>query len=408
MGRKSREKAATKTRGAPAPKTAPAAAKPPGRRRAALAIVGIFALVFSIVAVTALTQKSNTMDEPVHVLAGYSYLRWADYRINPEHPPLAKLWAALPLLALSKPTSVNNDPRYARYLSGTITAANLGQFFPGVPIEKVFFYPKLQMVLLAVGLGIFVFAWASELFGLEAAAAALFLYALDPNILANSQIVHTDIPFAAFCFACIYFLWRAFRRLSWPNALFFCLFFGLAAAAKHSFVLIIPIGIALGLMKIFSPEPIPAAIGAARSLSGRGAKTRAVAAMFAGALLSAYVLLWACYGFRFSAMAGHSLSVAALLPEQGWLRSSVSLLLDLGLFPEAWIDGQLFNLKFLTRTAYLLGDTSDTGFWLFFPVALAVKTPVPTLLLVAAAVYLIARRRLDRPAGLFLLVPVAI
>src|SRR5260370_12190064 len=33
-----------------------------------------------------------TIDETYHIAAGVSYLRHADFRINPEHPPLVKLW----------------------------------------------------------------------------------------------------------------------------------------------------------------------------------------------------------------------------------------------------------------------------------------------------------------------------
>ena len=41
---------------------------------------------------------SFTVDEPWHVVAGTSYVRSGDFRLNPEHPPLAKLWvgAAMP------------------------------------------------------------------------------------------------------------------------------------------------------------------------------------------------------------------------------------------------------------------------------------------------------------------------
>src|SRR6202453_5435849 len=36
-----------------------------------------------------------TIDEPYHIAAGASYVRWGDYRLNPEHPPLVKLIAGL-------------------------------------------------------------------------------------------------------------------------------------------------------------------------------------------------------------------------------------------------------------------------------------------------------------------------
>jgi hypothetical protein len=33
-----------------------------------------------------------TLDEAYHVAAGVSYVKYGDFRINPEHPPLVKLW----------------------------------------------------------------------------------------------------------------------------------------------------------------------------------------------------------------------------------------------------------------------------------------------------------------------------
>ena len=57
------------------------------------------ALLLALVALAVLrshvgTQRDGfTIDEPWHVVAGVSYLRSGDYRLNPEHPPLVKLVA---------------------------------------------------------------------------------------------------------------------------------------------------------------------------------------------------------------------------------------------------------------------------------------------------------------------------
>src|SRR6266850_1395775 len=45
-------------------------------------------------------EASQTSDEAAHLAAGYAYLTTADFRLNPEHPPLIKEIAALPLLPL--------------------------------------------------------------------------------------------------------------------------------------------------------------------------------------------------------------------------------------------------------------------------------------------------------------------
>src|SRR5947199_8692561 len=73
--------------------------------------------------------------------------------------------------------------------------------------------------------------------------------------------------------------------------------------------------------------------------------------------------------------------MAEEMPTNPMLHGFVSFLIDHELFPEAWIYGQLFVLNHLNRAAYLLGQYSDTGFWLYVPVAFAVKTPLPTALM---------------------------
>jgi len=43
------------------------------------------------------TRTSATVDEPVHILAGHRHWECGDFGINPEHPPLLKLLATMPL-----------------------------------------------------------------------------------------------------------------------------------------------------------------------------------------------------------------------------------------------------------------------------------------------------------------------
>src|SRR5436305_423320 len=77
-------------------KPAPKKPEPP---RAAAAIIAVAALVaFIALALGDLLTSSPTSDETAHLAAGYSYLVTHDYRLNPEHPPLVKMFAALPLL----------------------------------------------------------------------------------------------------------------------------------------------------------------------------------------------------------------------------------------------------------------------------------------------------------------------
>src|SRR3990167_8252997 len=64
-----------------------------------IALVLILALSLGLMVFSSF-QESAVMDELAHIPAGYSYLNNLDYRLNPEHPPLVKMAAGIPLLFL--------------------------------------------------------------------------------------------------------------------------------------------------------------------------------------------------------------------------------------------------------------------------------------------------------------------
>ena len=376
------------------------------------AVLSYFVLVFSLICVSSFLQKSPTVDEPIHLFAGYSYLKWGDFRANPEHPPFAKIWAALPLLAFDVKDPTPSSPHWdlipesprglpAFDLAGDVLVADNDG-------EKLFFYAKLQMIVLGILLGIFVYLWSKGLFGLEAAIAALIIFALDPNILAHSQIVHTDLPFTAFFFIGTYFLFCFLERAAWPSLSLTSLFFGLAAITKYSYVAILPVWVILGLAKIFFPAPQLPVFAAPRAATGRWNKAALLVGVLASAAMTAYIFIWTVYGLRYDAIPGglRPLHMTWVMPaENSSLRPLAALITDHRLFPEAWIYGQLYTLKYLERTAFLLGQASADGFWSYFPVAFTVKTPLPTLILLFIGLWMLIRGRLSRMHGFFLIVP---
>ena len=60
-------------------------------------IVFVLLLIMFITMFTVARGDAGTTDEVAHIPAGYSYDKVQDYRLNPEHPPLAKAIAGLPL-----------------------------------------------------------------------------------------------------------------------------------------------------------------------------------------------------------------------------------------------------------------------------------------------------------------------
>ncbi|MBI4527425.1 MAG: glycosyltransferase family 39 protein [Deltaproteobacteria bacterium] len=379
-----------------------------------LAAPTIALLVFCLLAISSALRNSPTVDEPVHLFAGYSYLKWGDFRANPEHPPLAKLLAATPLLFLNirDTLSLSRDWEQIPEKEPGLSTERLAHqmLFRANDAGPVFFAARIPLIVLAVTLGVFIYIWSRKLFGARGALVSLAVYSVDPNVLAHSQIIHTDLPFAAFLFIGSYFFWQTLRRVSVFNVGFAILFFGLASITKHSFLTLFPIWTVLGLIWIFSSDSGPGSSEKVSNGSNQRLKLISTAAILVGASIAAYVFTWAAYAFRFHAIPGGEspLAMAQVMPDSELLRRLGLFLAKYHLFPEAWIYGQLYIFKHLHRPAYLLGESSQSGFWLYFPVALAVKTTVPTLLLLVGALARVILGRGEKKSEFFLLVPAAI
>src|SRR4051794_31173671 len=95
---KRRERTRARSAETPSAKT-PSAAPPPRALAFGLAAASIVAFV--VFPLANIRATSPTTDETTHLGAGYSYLASHDFRLNPEHPPLLKMIAALPLRGLS-------------------------------------------------------------------------------------------------------------------------------------------------------------------------------------------------------------------------------------------------------------------------------------------------------------------
>ena len=108
--------------------------------------------------------------------------------------------------------------------------------------DRVLFWARLPMLLVATGLAIVMFVWGRELIGGAAAVGALFLYAFDPIVLAHSGLVTTDVGMAAFSMLFFLALWRYARGPSRARLVVAGLTLGLALGTKFSAVMLLPVG----------------------------------------------------------------------------------------------------------------------------------------------------------------------
>lgn len=342
----------------------------PGPALVLLAGLGLYAGL----AVGSLRRLSATFDEPAHLTAGYTYLRLGDFRLNPEHPPLVKVLAAAPLLALGPELRTDNEA-WALRRQWELARRFLYRWNDA---DELLFRGRLAVVGLGMGLAAAVFLWTRGRWGPWAAGLALGLCVLSPEVLAHGALVTTDVGIALFFFLAVVSFDAALRRGGTWRPLACGLALGAALATKFSAVLLAPVLGSLAVLHL---------------LAGEGDPRRRAAAL-ARVLLAMAVLapavLWASYGFHASLSPDPAVEAAidwrGVTPAPPAAAGVARLVRRAGVLPEAFVYGFLRFLRHSeARPAFLLGQVSPTGWWYYFPATLALKTPLALFALLAIA-----------------------
>jgi len=373
-------------------------------RQSVRTVAGVVSLciIFVVQLLLSVRQQSETFDEPCHMYAGYRSLMYRDFGINPEHPPLLKMLAALPLLNLKNvPPDQKSFFKIGCALGGiTLLAAN--------DTGKQLFRARSVAALLSLALMIVLFLAVREMFGKGPAFLALLLAVFEPNLLANGALVTTDMAITCLLFAAVYAFWRCTQRPSMARLLVCGLTAGLALAAKHSGLFVLPLLALLAALDWAIPEKTDDA----SQIEKRGRKALRVAGAVATIVIIAVVILWSFYGFRYRARPAPLDIVPPLsvysTPIAGTSINKAFMLLERWhALPESYLYG-LLDVLYVThgRPTFLLGNWYLTGKWYYFPVALFIKSTLAfLLLLLLAGVTLAARFKSIGRRVLFLAVP---
>jgi hypothetical protein len=361
-------------------------------------------LVLALQLLLSARRESQTWDEACHIFAGYNYWKNANFGDNPEHPPLVKLLATLPLLRL--PLNVPPHPGVFSKEEDFLTAT---QFVYSNDAEMILFRTRMAAALLTLLLGLLVFAAAKEMFGSIPAFIALTLLVFEPNILAHGAVVTTDVGFSCFLLATVYAFYRYVKKPTAGRLALTGLAAGLGLATKHSAILIPPILLVLALCEVVRGDAGSDNVRAGRS---RQAFRLLGAIVIIGII--AVAVLWAFYGFHFHPKAEVDAGTR-VVEYAGRLKSPVQAKMIQTavrwlLLPQSYLYG-LADVGFTADFShtYLLGKVYPHGVWLYFPVAFAIKTTLGLLILLALVPLSLARSRIEHWRELlFLIVPAAI
>ena len=392
-------------------------AKKPGRPflspRTTRLVVGALLLLLATLLFTSVRQESQIFDESIHLYAGFEYWKHADFGTNPEHPPLAKMIAALPLLSMG----LKEPAHFSVPFFKIEDFINASRFLYGGDADAMLMRGRMMLALFTLGLGALIYLAAGEMFGPLAGLLALALFVFEPVVLANGALITTDMPLTCLFFASVYAFYRFLKKPSAVRLALCAVAVGLTMIVKHSGALILPtlllLAVADYVLRWFSSADIA---------EGEKPGRRLNAGQLAGSLaiigLVAYGIIWTVYRFRYAARTGKLVMVPMLAqyatnlrPHQ---RAIITFFAGHHLFPEAYLYGWTDILQISgQRFSFVFGHLYSTGQWFFFPGMFAIKTTLTLMILLALAGFagIRGRRReflfLTIPAAFFLLVSVA-
>lgn len=345
-----------------------------------------------LVAVDSAGSHSPTHDETLHVVSGLAYWEYGRWDVYPQNPPLVKLCLAAPLLM----TPVRLQPDW--FDSKPQVEFRLGVYFHSRyrdDFGPLYFRCRIVSILFYAWGAWLIGRWAGELFGLVGKRGSVALWCFHPLVLAHASVATPDLGAAVIALAALRSLNHLLKTPSWWSAIMLGVWLGAAQASKFTLIVLYP---------IFA---VVAALYLVLEAHSRLEISRRLGPVCAAFILSLLPLGGAyCFdglGCPLEGLRFDSPTMQAVQRDFGgtllaWPARLVSRHYWHGIDMQATdVDGRWIN--------YLNGHESKAGWLVYYPLALALKTPVAFWVVVAAAVWAgrCKRRNVADEAGLLCL-----
>lgn len=211
----------------------------PGRRLYLAAAAGLL-LAHLVLAAAGARRMSLTYDEPNHLRYGEQILAGDADRFDDSKMPFSALNAGVVRLARTL---------FPSLFQGTWQPERIG---------------RLATILFSTLFACVILMWATAWYGRAAGLAALFLYALEPNVLAHAGLITTDIYAAGMIALSILSFHWFLAHPTVARAAGCGLIVGLSQLAKYTSVFVYPILLLLAVL-VLGRRPIRLSLAAARA-----------------------------------------------------------------------------------------------------------------------------------------------
>ena len=320
-------------------------------------------------------RESVTVDESLHIPAGISYWQTRDLRLNLEHPPLLKMWSALPLM-FRHVAADYHSPAWAGGIQEGFAQGVLQQW--NSDIESIVFWARMPMLLLMLALGLTIFYMARELAGPVGGLLSLLFFVTAPFFLAYGPLVLTDAGLAFFTSWALWTFGSLWRDPDTKNAISFAIALSGAMLSKFSSILIFP-ALVLAVASFSVEEAYRAHNLTWEALTAPWRRRLGVLiAGFTGSLGIVYVFYFVA-GYRGPASVVFASKVASsptrlgfLIKFNGFLQSH-SIIDRFGSPILLYVSGMGRVLASVSRRTFILGHWYPHGRWFYFPVLFLFK-----------------------------------
>ena len=361
----------------------------------------IFILIFSFLLMfLSSIKESATMDELAHIPSGYSYVKFLDYRLNPEHPPLLKALSGIPLLFLNLNFPIQSDA-WQKYINGQWDVGREFLYESGNDADLIIQWSRIFPMLLTLGLVFLIYLWSRELFGPGWALLPSFLFALSPNILAHGHYVTTDIAAAFGTVLALYFFVKFLYFQDKKSIIYAGIAFGIAQLLKFSTFMLIPYFVFLVLVFWWANN---------KNLVFNGSAFKKLWNYFYKLILVfiisyLFVVYPVYFLFTYNYPQEKQISDTEFIltsfaggpPKKGEICNPLRCLAEIDIWmtkntitrPLAhYLLGVLMVMQRSAggNTAYFMGEVSASGWKTYFPIVYLLKEPIPFLIMLFLAI----------------------